>query len=171
MINRQGMIQDKSFTKLIHSADPQSRPVVITIFTNVLCLYIYRNRAKHNHFPVRIVSATSEIVGLAEGILLHFYIFAAQRDVSDLSNKITYYVPIHLMNVDLIKAGLTREIAFGLTIGDKKLWSGLKKFTIQDAVTNAAATPVSVTVIKLNAFHSSPFLNCHTKTKKLGWLL
>ena len=33
---------------LIHEADPQSRPVVITVFTRVRPFPRFQNRAKHN---------------------------------------------------------------------------------------------------------------------------
>ena len=56
---------------LIHSADPQSRSVVITIFTHVVrpSVPIFQNRAKHNKFQLEIVSATGGNVGLAKWII------------------------------------------------------------------------------------------------------
>ena len=56
---------------LIHEADPQSRPVVITIFTHVVRPYVptFQNLTKQNNFQVRIVIATGWTVGLAEWII------------------------------------------------------------------------------------------------------
>ena len=52
---------------LIHQADPQSRPVVITIFARVVCPSIptFQNLAKQNNSQVRIVIDTGGTVGLA----------------------------------------------------------------------------------------------------------
>ena len=60
---------------LIHSADPQSRPVVITIFTHVVRLSVcqsvptFQNLAKQNNFQVRIVIATGHTVVWPRGSL------------------------------------------------------------------------------------------------------
>ena len=55
--------------ELIHSADPQSLPLVINIFTHVRpSIPTFQTHAKQNHFQVRIVN-TGGIVGLAEGII------------------------------------------------------------------------------------------------------
>ena len=54
------------FAELIHSADPQSRPEVITIFTHVVSALF---KIEQNDFQVRIVVATGGIVCLAEGII------------------------------------------------------------------------------------------------------
>ena len=58
---------------MIHEADPQSRPVVITIFTHNVCPYVrpvtyFQNLAKRNRFQM-IAIAIGGIVGLAEGII------------------------------------------------------------------------------------------------------
>ena len=56
---------------LIHEVNPQSRPVVITIFARVVCPSVptFKNLAKQNKFQVRIVIATGETVGLASWII------------------------------------------------------------------------------------------------------
>ena len=58
---------------LIHSADPQSRPVVIIVFARVAHLYVhtsvptFQNLAKQN--KVKTMFTTGETVGLAEWII------------------------------------------------------------------------------------------------------
>ena len=61
---------------LIHKADPQSWPEVITIFARVVCTSVlpyilptYRNRTEQNTFQVKIVIATGGTVGLAWWII------------------------------------------------------------------------------------------------------
>ena len=58
--------------KFIRSADPQSRPVVIIVFTHVRW-YVrptFQNLAKQNKFQAKtIVTSTGENVGLAEWII------------------------------------------------------------------------------------------------------
>ena len=58
-------------TLLIHEADPQSRPIVITIFERVVrpSVLTFQNLAKQNNFQARIVMATDRTVGLAEWII------------------------------------------------------------------------------------------------------
>ena len=62
-------LRQKPKRLLIHSTAPQSRPVVIIVFTLVVCLTVspsptFQNLAKQNSFQVK----TGEIVGLAEWI-------------------------------------------------------------------------------------------------------
>ena len=54
------------------------------------------------------------------------------RDVSLAHNKITFEVAITLMNTDAVAMmdGFTREIAFGIRIGDSKIWTALHEITI-----------------------------------------
>ena len=57
---------------LIHEDDPQSRPVVITIFTRVSVLpsvSTFQNHTNLNNFQAKIVIATDGNVGLAEWII------------------------------------------------------------------------------------------------------
>ena len=56
------------FFYLIHEAEPQLCPVVITIFTLVVCpsFPTFQNFAKQNKVRTRIVIATGGTVGLAE---------------------------------------------------------------------------------------------------------
>ena len=54
---------------LIHEADPQSHPVVITIFTHVIrqsVLFHFSKSRKTNNFHVKIEIGTWETPGLAE---------------------------------------------------------------------------------------------------------
>ena len=57
--------------KMIHEPDPQSLPVVITIFARVVCpsVLTYQNLIKQNKVQARIVIATGGTVGLAECII------------------------------------------------------------------------------------------------------
>ena len=59
-------------------ADPQSLPVVITIFVRVVCTYVlssvrsfstFQNLAKQNEVQVRMVIAIGGTVGLGEWII------------------------------------------------------------------------------------------------------
>ena len=52
---------------LIHEADPQPRPVVITVFTHGITNF--QNLAKQNNFQLRLVIITDGTVSLAEGII------------------------------------------------------------------------------------------------------
>ena len=56
---------------LIHSAAPQSRPVVIIVFTHVVRTQVptFQNLAKRYKFQVKTMFITGEIVGLAEWII------------------------------------------------------------------------------------------------------
>ena len=67
-----------------HEADPQSQPVVITIFIQGvrpsfrLPFPTFQNLAKLNKLQVAIVIATGETVGLAEGIIYDLFLFITQ---------------------------------------------------------------------------------------------
>ena len=57
---------------LIHSADPQTRPVVIIVFIHGSVrpsVLTFQNIAKQNKCRVKIMIATSGTLGLAEGII------------------------------------------------------------------------------------------------------
>ena len=62
------------FVQLIHSADPQSRPVVIIVFTHVVrpSVPTFQNLAKHK-VQAKIVIAT---VGLAEWIIADTHVLS-----------------------------------------------------------------------------------------------
>ena len=59
--------------KLIHSADSQSRPVVIIIFAHVVRAYVrpyvHPHFSKQNKFQGKTIFTTAETVGLAEWIM------------------------------------------------------------------------------------------------------
>ena len=88
--------------------------------------------------------------------------FLAQRDVNDVSNKIVFSVPIHVMNIDSLPSNVKREIAFSLTVGDTKLWTGMHDVTILPAEAPNVLQTVNIdTVINYpliaspdSAFHS-----------------
>ncbi|TRY70980.1 hypothetical protein TCAL_11101 [Tigriopus californicus] len=49
----------------------------------------------------------------------------ADRLVTEEKNKMVFYVPIHVLNVDTVSASKVRNVAFGLKIGNSKLWTAL----------------------------------------------
>ena len=61
----------KKVIDLIHSAHPQSRQVVITIFTEVVrtCVRSHFSKSRKNKTKVKILIATGVTVGLAEWII------------------------------------------------------------------------------------------------------
>ena len=62
---------------LIHVPDPQSRPVIITIFTCVcssVLPHFSKNLVKQNKFQARIVISTGRTMGMAEGIMFSLFI-------------------------------------------------------------------------------------------------
>ena len=65
------LLGERFSVQLIHSADPQSRPVVITVFINVVrpSVSTLQNRAKQKHFQVKKVIAPGGTMGLAERII------------------------------------------------------------------------------------------------------
>ena len=65
---------------LIHEADPQTWPVVVTIFACVVCssLPTFQNLAKQNKIQARIVIANGGIVDLPSGSLMaHMSFFSS----------------------------------------------------------------------------------------------
>ena len=72
---------------MIHSADLQSRLVVIIVFTHVVrtsvrtCVSTFQNVTKQNKFQVKTILATGESVGLAKWIIdntCHIFILYCQ---------------------------------------------------------------------------------------------
>ena len=61
---------------LIHEADRQLRPVVITIFAHVLCPSVptFKNLTKQNKVQARVVITTGGTVGLTEWIIDDTYV-------------------------------------------------------------------------------------------------
>ena len=88
---------------LIHSANPQSRLIVISIFAHAVRLYVrlsitFQNLAKQNKF--KTMFATGETVGLAEWIiddtcLVHFSYFSP----IDFSWKLPKIFDFHTLRV------------------------------------------------------------------------
>ena len=73
-------------TKLIHSANPQSRAVVIIVFEPVSVrnyIAIFQYLAKQNKFQEKTMFTSGETVGLAEWIIFatKFLLFSAVRNV------------------------------------------------------------------------------------------
>ena len=64
---------------LIHLAEPQSRPVVITIFTKVVCTYVFQS--VHPSVPHKTSKSSDNHCGLAEWIIhdsSSFFCFACR---------------------------------------------------------------------------------------------
>lgn len=59
----------------------------------------------------------------------------AGRLVGNDLNDITFFIPVHLMNIEGMTVDVARSIALGLNIGGKKFWSGLHDLTLQPAGT------------------------------------
>ena len=63
------------YLRLIHSANPQSRPVVISVFTHVIrpsvstSVPTFKNLAKQNKFQLKTMFTTGDIVDLAKWII------------------------------------------------------------------------------------------------------
>ena len=57
------------FYELIHEADPQSRPEVITVFAHVVRTSVRIHFLKQNKFQAKTMFATGETLGLTEWII------------------------------------------------------------------------------------------------------
>lgn len=65
----------------------------------------------------------------------------ATRDVDLAGNKITILIPIQVMNLDSVKAGVERDIGVGVFIGDKQIWAVYHKITILEAPAPGSGGP------------------------------
>ena len=81
-------------SKLIHSADPQTRPVVIIIFTQI-SVRTFQNIAKQNKRRVKIMITSDGTVGLAEWIIDDF-VFHSKYLLHSLrkSDKLCYAISL-----------------------------------------------------------------------------
>ncbi len=72
----------------------------------------------------------------------------AARDVTDtVKNKISFSVPITVMNSETVADGISRDLSFGLYIGNSKLWTALHTVAITGtAVPETGNSPSAVTV-------------------------
>jgi hypothetical protein len=62
------------------------------------------------------------------------------RDATKAENKITFQVAITVMNMEALAINIIREIAFGVKIGDTKIWTALHEITIGAAGTQGSPT-------------------------------
>lgn len=78
------------------------------------------------------------------------------RDVSKAANKITFEVAITLMNTDAVAMmhGYIREIAFGIRIGQSKIWTALHEIEIDSSPISGpggpGGTPTLVSAVLYN---------------------
>ena len=79
-----------------------------------------------------------------------------RRDVSKPENKITFEVAITLMNTDAVAMmdGYIREIAFGIRIGESKIWTALHEIQISktpiSGPSGTVATPTLTSAVLYN---------------------
>ena len=60
----------------------------------------------------------------------------------------TLQVPIHLMNLDNVPIGVSRDIAYVLTMGTSTLWTGIHTINILDYVDPGAGAAVSILLVR-----------------------
>ena len=68
------------------------------------------------------------------------------RDATDDANKITFFVPIYVLNSEFVVDGLEREITLALEVGDIRLWTALEKVKISGETTPGEGTASSIVV-------------------------
>jgi hypothetical protein len=74
---------------------------------------------------------------------LELLFHSATRDVSKEMNKISFKIPVHVMNMDTAEVTAIRQITFAIRMGGKKLWHALHEITIGEnvALSGAMGTP------------------------------
>ena len=76
--------------------------------------------------------------------------FSGSRNVSSDANLLTFRVPIYVMNLDSVPTGVSRDVAYVLTMGSSKLWTGIH--TIKILEFQPLPSPVDPT--NITVFHS-----------------
>ena len=64
------------------------------------------------------------------------------------SNLLTFRVPIFVMNLDSVPTGVTRDVAYVLTLGDSKLWTGIHSILLSPYVAPPAGAAVTITSVR-----------------------
>ena len=67
--------------------------------------------------------------------------------MADDSNLVKLRVPLHVLNLDNVPTGVTRDIAYVLTMGTSKLWTGIHTIRIEDYVAPAAGADVTISLV------------------------
>ncbi len=81
----------------------------------------------------------------------HARSISAPRDVGDDSNKITFKIPVHLMNIDNVVEGRKRDLVFGLRVGNSRLWSAVHEIeALAYAAPGGSGTPTHVSTSLFN---------------------
>ena len=70
-----------------------------------------------------------------------------RRNVSLDSNLITVRIPIYLMALDSVPVGVSRDIAYVLTIGTSKIWTGIQSVKIGAQGTTPAGAAVTISAV------------------------
>ena len=73
------------------------------------------------------------------------------RDATDEANKITFYIPIYVLNSEYVVDDLEREITLALEVGDQRLWTALEKVKISGVEAPGAGAASSLTATLVNA--------------------
>ena len=99
--------------KLIHEADPQSRPVVIIVFAHVVRLYVrtsvHPHFSKQNKFQENTMFVTGETVGLVGWIIddaclvypIFMYFFTSSTSTTSATTLLVASVVADYFNVQL----------------------------------------------------------------------
>ena len=80
------------------------------------------------------------------------------RDASDVKNKITFFVPIFVLNAEYVVEDLEREITLALEIGDTRLWTALENIKIKGVEEPGEGDATSVTVNQSLRLHFTSFI-------------
>ena len=73
--------------------------------------------------------------------------FSAARTPTGEENLIELKIPVQVINIDTVEVGTKRNMAFGLKIGDTKLWTALHEIQIDAAeATPTGQSPYNVSV-------------------------
>ena len=68
------------------------------------------------------------------------------RDATDEKNKITFFIPIFVLNAEYVVEDLEREITLALEIGDTRLWTALENIKIKGVEEPGEGEATSTTV-------------------------
>ena len=69
------------------------------------------------------------------------------RDTGDPKNKITFFIPIFVLNSEYVVEDLEREITLALEIGDTRLWTALETIKIKGVEEVGTGEASSLTVL------------------------
>ena len=117
---------------MIHEANPQSQPEVITIFAHVVRPYVptFQNLAKQNKFQVKLAGLWVWPSGSMMTPVLLFYYFKA---IENFSARVLLYLRISFKHPVLCKAVSFIPVSFPTWVGKK---FQCKTVTIQNIIPN-----------------------------------